>query len=176
MSRSSRLRRAANQGKPAPEFSMGRPIAPMANTSPARVNVQIEVEDDHLVIAFEKPCDHFIGPWQEMQVLADTIEMAADAIPNPRPIHTRLELQQEYEESGLKVNELKGKYICFVFKWAGYIRLTQCAARSLINEIRRRGQDLEFLNVKKVLLKYNAAGNCIPHWLWVGQRVVFKTN
>jgi hypothetical protein len=131
-----------------------------------KVDVRIEVFDDHVMLILPRKMDDLQTPWQEAWVLGEVIEQAANDIPNKPlvldPVHAEL------ESNKLKINTSSDKKnVVLFFDHTDRIKLSYEAARTVARAIRLVAQDLDYWNTKHVHISYKAKGyknRPMPFW------------
>lgn len=136
-----------------------------------KMDVKIEVQEDHILLVFPRPVDDVMVRWQDAWQLGSVIEQAANDIEKQykvvNPIAEEIELAQ------LRINTHQDKYVVMIFNHTDRIRLSYEAARIVGRNIRMRAQDLDLLT-RGVVMDYNAPGRKNrPTPFWEYTRKVF---
>jgi hypothetical protein len=130
-----------------------------------KCDVDIEVQEDHLLIVFSRKMDDFIMPWQDAMRLGQAIEMAAQHIPK-KPLIV-LPTGFEFEEQKIKLAKFQGKFVVLVFDHTDRLKLSYEAARVLGRSMREQAQDMMLKQEKGVHILYNVKhreGRPTPAW------------
>jgi hypothetical protein len=143
----------------------------MSNSRDQKFQVQIEVQDDCLLLVLPSLCDEVVVAWQEAWVLGETIERAAEDIPNKGFVLQPA--QAEFDAAQMRLNTYKDKYVVLIFDHTDRIKLSYEAARICARSIRMKAQDLDFLS-RGTRIVYNAPGRKgRPTPFWEETRKVF---
>lgn len=120
-----------------------------------RLDVRVEVYDSHVLLVFPKRIDDHMTPWQEAYILGEVMEMAASDIINPGIINP---LEVEIQKDQIKLQTYKDKYVVMLFEHTDRIQLCKEACILVAREIKKKAQDLEYLNKKKIRFVYRKDG------------------
>lgn len=127
------------------------------------VKVRVEVFDDHLMVVLPYAMDDLVISWQEAAVLGETMEQAAEDIPNKpvffEPVATLLDSYK------LRAGKYKDKYVRLVFDHTDRIKLGYEVARIVGRTIRQHAQDLDLLT-RGVRMLYSPNGQVMPSWTY----------
>lgn len=133
-------------------------------------DIQIEVQDDHLLVIFPRKLDEFITPYQEAWVLGEVLEEAAGNIPNKV-----LDLEPTLvamARARVRLNRYKDNVVVILDDHVDRIKLSYECALLLARSIRRVAQDVEYEIAKGVYFKYDVAGReGRPTPFWDGNRL-----
>lgn len=118
--------------------------------------IQIEVQDDgkHLVIALDRHCDHLAIPWQNAFDLAEALDLAIADIADPLDVISVGELDRESEQVRLNHH---GEAVYIFFAWTDRLRFSWRPASLFRDAIKKTAQDAQ-LHGKGIFLVYNAFG------------------
>lgn len=128
-----------------------------------KTDVRIEVFDDHILLVFPRQVDSFKTPWQEAWILGNTIELAAEDIPN-KPLIVN-PTAAEFESSKMQLFK-DGSCVVLGFEHTDRIKLGYEAARICGRAIKLYAQDLDFAS-RGTHIRYDTKGRIgrpTPYW------------
>lgn len=135
-----------------------------------RMDVRIEVEKDSVLIIFPRKMDNFPTPWQQAYVFGQTLELAAEDIPQKPPVLDAVAAEIQAQKLALHASDDK-KLVIFVFEHSDRIRLSYEAARVVARNIKQMAQDLD-LESRGVHMSYKEPGRIgRPTPCWDGNRL-----
>lgn len=118
------------------------------------LDVRVEVEERAVVLIFPRSMDTFVTPWQDAWRLGETLELAADEVPNK--IGDLDPLQVVRDQGQVEIgNDTKERNVCLFFAWTDRLRFSSMAAKLVGGAIKMKAQDLDYLNTKGVRLVSN---------------------
>jgi len=120
-------------------------------------DVRVEVESDCVVVVLSTKTDNLLMVWEDAWVFGETLEKAAEDIPN-KPLIAN-PIQEELSADKIKLGtDARNKLVCLFFDHTDRLKFTYEAARVVARCIRLKAQDLDYLNTKKVAIRYNVKG------------------
>src|SRR5262245_35557538 len=110
--------------------------------STEKIDVRIEVFDDHVLMVLPRRMDDIMIPWQDAWTLGETLEMAANDVPTRPRIVNPAEIQLESEQIAL--NTHRNRYVVLLVRHTDRIKLSPGAAVIVARAIRMKAQDLDY--------------------------------
>lgn len=120
-----------------------------------KIDVRIEVEDDHLMVVFPRKLNDCMVSWQDAWRLGDILERAAADIPSKGLVVNGAAVNIETQQ--IRLNTHKKKYVVLLVDWTDRVRLSYEAARIVGRAIKLKAQDLDLLS-RGVRMDYGVKG------------------
>lgn len=105
-----------------------------------RIDVQIEVDDDAVVLVLPRVLDDLMAPWQEAYQLGAMMELAANDVPNRPVVFDPITIQRETEQ--VRLNRHK-RMVVLIFDHVDRVRLSPEACRIVARAIKKTAQDVD---------------------------------
>jgi len=128
------------------------------------MNVSFEVEPDRsIMVVLDRPADCVLIPYQDAFDLADSLELAINDARDENDLINVPALKREQEQ--IKIGVHAGQ-VSLVFGWCDRLRYTWRSAELLMQAIRLKGQGVQYLVEKAMLLptlSHGQAARALQH-------------